>query len=160
MIIGSTVLSGWLGIARPMTAGAVAQYTVRGDQAGRVLGAYERALQDSGFEVRRRDPLGPAGWRSKAVLGSKAAAFLVSSYVPFGSLMKAGKRLGAEAEIYQYGNDVVLRIAVVPYMELFDSPEIFLLTQGVFEKITDDRYSREKLNEVLGRLAAIGVRVG
>jgi len=80
--------------------------------------------------------------------------------VPFGSLMKSGKRLGAEAQIYQYGADVVLRVAIVPYMELFDTAEVFLLSQGVFEKITDDSYSRGKLDEVLKRMAAIGVRFG
>lgn len=143
-----------------MPAGAAAQYVVRGDQLNRVLGAYERALVDSGFQVRQRDPWGSAGYRCKAIWGSKATAVLVKGFVPFGSLMKSGKRLGAEAEVYQYGNDVVLRVAVVPYMELFDSPEVFLLSQGIFEKMTDDRFSRDKLNEVVGRLAAMGVRFG
>ena len=142
-----------------MTQGATAQFMIRGDQVNRVLGAYERALVDSGFEIRKRDAWGPAGWRHKAVWGSKAKAVLVKGFVPFGSLMKSGKRLGAEAELYQYGNDVVLRVVVVPYMELFDSAEVFLLTQGVFEKITDDDFSRGKLNEVVSRLAAIGVRL-
>ncbi len=142
-----------------MTQGATAQFVIRGDHVNRVLGAYERALVDSGFEVRERNPWGSADFRHKAILGSKAKAVLVKSFVPFGSLMKSGKRLGAEAEIYQYGPDVVLRVAVVPYMELFDSAEVFLLSQGVFEKITDDGFSREKLNEVVGRVAALGVRL-
>ncbi|TLZ69955.1 MAG: hypothetical protein E6K10_09245 [Methanobacteriota archaeon] len=143
-----------------MPQGAAAQYVARGDQLNRVLAAYERALVDSGFEIRRRDPWGPAGFRCKAIWGSKATAVLVKSFVPFGSLMKSGKRLGAEAEIYQNGADVVFRVAVVPYMELFDSPEIFLLSQGVFEKITDDGFSRQKLTEILGRVGALGVRLG
>jgi len=143
-----------------MTEGAVAQFVVRGTQVNNVLGAYERALVDSGFEVRKRDPWGQAGYHHKAILGSKAKAYLVNRMVPFGSLMKSGKRLGAEAQIYQYGADVVLRVAIVPYMELFDTAEVFLLSQGVFEKITDDSYSRGKLDEVLKRMAAIGVRFG
>ena len=48
----------------------------------------------------------------------------------------------------------------MPYMEVFDSPEVFLLSQGIFEKITDDSFSREKMNEVLGRIGAMGVRLG
>ncbi len=143
-----------------MTAGAVAQLVVRGVHMNNVLAAYERALADSGFEVRKRDPWGAAGYHHKAVLGSKAKAYLVKQVVPFGSLMRSGKRLGAEAQVYQYGADVVLRVAVVPYMELFDTPEVFLLSQGVFEKITDDSYSREKLDEVVGRMQAMGVRFG
>ena len=144
----------------PMPQGAVAQFTVRGDQMSRVLGVYERALVDPGFEVRQRDPWGSSGYRCKAIWGSKAKAVLVKGFVPFGSLMKSGKRLGAEAEVYQYGADVVLRVAIVPYMEVFDSPEVFLLSQGIFEKITDDSFSREKMNEVLGRIGAMGVRLG
>ncbi len=143
-----------------MPQGAFAQYVVRGDQVNRVLGAYERALVDSGFEVRQRDAWGPAGWRCKAIWGSKAKAVLVKRIVPLGSLLKSGKRLGAEAEIYQYGGDVVVRIAVVPYMELFDSPEVFLLSQGVFEKITDDSFSNQKFGEVVNRMASLGVRFG
>jgi hypothetical protein len=143
-----------------VTQGATAQHAVRGDHVNRVLAAYERALVDSGFEVRQREPWGPAGWRCKAIWGSKATAVLVKGFVPFGSLMKSGKRLGAEAEIHQAGNDVVLRVAVVPYMELFDSPEMFLLSQGLLEKITDDSFSREKLDEVVDRMVALGVRFG
>ncbi len=142
-----------------MTQGAAAQFVIRGDQVNRVLAVYERALADSGFEVRKRDPWGAAGWRDKAIWGSKAKAYLVNRMVPFGSLTKSGKRLGAEAEMYQYGTDVVLRVVIVPYMELWDSPEVFLLSQGVFEKITDDSFSRKKLDEVLQRVAALGVRL-
>jgi hypothetical protein len=143
-----------------MTQGAAAQFVVRGDQVNRVLGAYERALVDSGFDIKSRDPWGPAGWRHKAIWGSKAKAYLVNRMVPFGDLTKSGNRLGAEAELYQYGTDVVVRIVVLPYMELWNSPQVFLLSQGVFEKITDDKFSRDKLNEVMGRVAALGVRLG
>ena len=159
MILGSLSLSRPLLHCATVTQGAAAQFTIRGDQVNRVLGAYERALTDSQFEIRKRDPWGPAGWRHKAIWGSKAKAYLVNRMVPFGSLTKSGKRLGAEAEMYQYGNDVVLRVVIVPYMELWDSPEVFLLSQGVFEKITDDSFARNKMNEVLGRVAALGVRL-
>jgi len=141
-----------------MTPGATAQFVFRNAALVQVLKAYERALADSGFELRQRRPSGPAGFLHKAVWGSRGEAYLVGSFVPFGKLLKSGKRLGAEAQIYPAGADVVLRLAVVPYMELFDSPEILLLTQGVFEKITDDEFSREKLDEIARRVWDLGYR--
>jgi hypothetical protein len=121
-----------------------------------LLAAYERALVDSGFEIRKRDWSGQY-WLHKAVLGSKAKAYFVRKIVPFGELTKAGNRLGAEAQIYAYGSGAVLRLAIVPYMELFDRAEIAFVSQGVFEMIKDDAWSREKLQEILGRLASMGL---
>lgn len=123
-----------------------------------LLAAYEKALVDSGFDIRKRDWTGQS-YMHKAVLGSKAKAYFVRKIVPFGSLTKSGNRLGAEAQIYAYGDQAIIRVAVVPYMELFDKAEIAFVTQGVFENIVDDDWSREKLNEVLGRMAALGFGV-
>ncbi len=138
-----------------MTAGATAHLGFPGRSPQDVLAGYEKALVDSGFEIRKRDWTGQY-YMHKAVLGSKAKAYMVNKLVPFGSLMKSGKRVGAEAQIYPWGNQAVLRIAMVPYMELFDKSEVMFLTAGVFEKITDDAYCVDKLHEVLGRLAAMG----
>lgn len=143
-----------------MTAGAVAQFVFRNATVNQVLAGYERALVDSEFQIKQRQPWGEAGYVHKAIWGGKAKAYLVGQIVPLGlgKLMKSGKRLGAEAQIYQHGNDVVVRMAVVPYMELFDRSEMFLLSQGIFEKITDDDFSREKLNEITQRMWALGYR--
>jgi hypothetical protein len=115
-----------------------------------VLGACTRALTDSGFEIRRQDTREGVHLLT-AVLGGPEA-FLVAEFVPFGDLMKRGKRLGAEVQVSPSGRGAVLRLAVAPYMELFDSREIPLLTQGLLEMFTDDDYAAEKFQEVLGRL--------
>ena len=138
-----------------MTSGATAQIAFPGRTVQDVLGGYERALTDSGFDIRKRDWTGQY-FAHKAVLGSKAKAYAVNKLVPFGSLMRAGKRVGAEAQIYAWGDQAVLRVVFVPYMELFDRSEIMFLSAGVFEKITDDEYCVDKLREVLGRMGAMG----
>ena len=97
-----------------MPEGAVPQFVVRGAQVNNVLGTYERALVDAGFEVRKRDTWGQAGYHHKAVLGSKAKAYLVNRMVPFGSLTKSGKRLRAEAQGFQYGAGGGVRGGVGP----------------------------------------------
>jgi hypothetical protein len=118
-----------------------------------VLGACARALVDSGFEIRRQDTREGVHLLT-AVLGGPGA-FLVAEFVPFGELMRSGKRLGAEVQVSPHGRGAVLRLAVAPYMELFDGPEIPLLTQGLLEMFTDDAYAAEKFREVLGRLRSI-----
>ncbi|HKZ89473.1 MAG TPA: hypothetical protein VJ300_04355 [Thermoplasmata archaeon] len=138
-----------------MTSGATAQLVFPGRTPQDILGAYEKALVESGFDIRKREWTGTA-FVHKAVLGSKAKAYAVSKFVPFGSLMKAGKRVGAEAQIYASGGQGVLRLVMVPYMELFDRSEIMFLSAGVFEKITDDEYCSDKLREVLSRMASMG----
>ncbi len=141
-----------------MTKGATAVIVFSGRRVQDLLAAYERALVDSDFDIRRRDWTGQA-YVHKAVLGSKAKAYFVRRLVPLGSLTKSGNRLGAEAQIYAYGDQAIIRVAIVPYMELFDKAEIAFVTQGVFEKLVEDDWSRDKLNEILGRMAALGFGV-
>ena len=120
-----------------------------------LLTAYEKALVDSGFDIKQHDWTGQY-YIHKAILGSKAKAYLVRRIVPFGELTKSGNRLGAEAQIYPSGNQAVLRMAVVPYMELFNRSEIAFVSQGVFEKIVEDDWSAKKLREIVDRMAALG----
>ncbi len=141
-----------------MTSGATAVAVFPGRRVEDLLAAYEKALVDSGFEIKKRDWTGQY-FVHKAILGSKAKAYFVRRLVPFGELTKSGNRLGAEAQIYYAGNQAVLRVAIVPYMELFNRAEVAFVTQGVFEKIVEDDWSVEKLQEVLGRMAKLGFAV-
>jgi len=138
-----------------MTSGATSVLVFPGRRVQDLLAAYEKALVDSGFEIKQHDWMGQY-YLHKAILGGKAKAYFVRKIVPFGELTKSGNRLGAEAQIYPSGNQAVLRVAVVPYMELFNKAEVAFLSQGVFEKIVDDDWSVEKLHEIVNRMAAIG----
>ncbi len=141
-----------------MTSGATAVLVFPNRRVQDLLAAYEKALVDSGFEIKQRNWTGQV-YVHKAILGSKAKAYFVRKLVPFGELTKSGNRLGAEAQVYPSGTMAVLRVAVVPYMELFNRAEVAFLTQGVFEKIVEDDWSVEKLHEILGRMAALGFAV-
>ncbi len=138
-----------------MTSGATIVLVFPGRRVQDLLAAYEKALVDSGFEIKQHDWNGQY-YLHKAILGSKAKAYFVRKMVPFGELTKSGNRLGAEAQVYPSGTMAVLRMAIVPYMELFNRAEIAFVTQGVFEKIVEDDWSVEKLHEVVNRLAALG----
>ena len=138
-----------------MTAGATAVLVFPGKRVQDLLAAYEKALVDAGFDIKQRDWNGQY-YLHKAIIGSKAKAYFVRKIVPFGEMTKAGNRLGAEAQIYPSGTLAVLKVAVVPYMELFNRAEVAFVSQGVFEKITDDAWSSEKLQEIVNRLASLG----
>ncbi len=135
-----------------MTKGAVAQHFLSGASVPQAMAAARGALEASGFKVKA-DRADARTGRLKAIWGSRLKAILVG-HLPFGKLVKSGRRLGAEVEAYDQGNVVALRFAVVPYMELFNRPEVFLLSQGLMEKLTDDAFSRDKLNEVLSRMGS------
>lgn len=138
-----------------MTSGATAVLVFPNRRVQDLLAAYEKALVDSGFEIKQWDWMGRY-YLHKAIRGSKAKAYFVRQIVPFGELTKSGDHLGAEAQVYPSGTTAVLRVAVVPYMELFNRAEVAFLSQGVFEKIVEDDWFVEKLHEIVGRMAALG----
>jgi hypothetical protein len=130
-----------------MAKGSFRELTLEGTDVRDAMEEVSRALEAAGFTIHQRGRSGDKG-NLRAVWGSKTKAFLMG-FVPFGRYLKAGKRLGAEVEITKGEGGAKVRILVVPYMELFDRPEIFLVSQDFLEKLTDDSFSREKLMEVL-----------
>ncbi|UCG00840.1 MAG: hypothetical protein JSW11_14630 [Candidatus Heimdallarchaeota archaeon] len=141
-----------------MPKGAFGQYIIKNQTVGSFTPLYERILFECRFITKERTWDGQIA-RHKAMFGSKGSSFAVSAFVPFGSLLEEGNRYGAEAEMYQYGPDVILRLLVVPYMTLFDAHDYFLLTQGVFEKILDDERCMKKLGEIVYRIMAYRVQI-
>jgi hypothetical protein len=135
--------------------GAYGQFIVKGRDVNTFLSYYELALTENHFQIKGRYWNG-RGYYHKSIHGSSGTAFVVRGFVPFGSLMEEGNRYGAEAEIYQYGSDVIFRLFILPYMVLWDRPDIFLLSQGIIEKIVDDEVCREKLVFIYNRLASCG----
>ncbi len=109
-----------------------------------------KALKKSRFKMLESGSEGHQGYL-KAVWGGKLKSYFIGN-LPFGKLVKSGKRLGAEVEITTHGSGSYVRLLVVPYMELWNRPEVFLISQGILEKLTDDSFSRKKLDEVMARL--------
>jgi len=141
-----------------MRKGSYGQYIVKNQTIDSFIALYDRVLVENGFRVKDRT------WvenviHHKAISGDTGKAFLVSTFVPFGRMMEAGNRYGAEAAIYQSGQGVVFRLLVVPYMTLFDRSDIFLLSQGIFEKVIDDDRCREKMGGIVNRLMVYRVEI-
>jgi len=139
-----------------MARGAVAQQFAPNARLDLYFRGAVQAIESAGFRIKESSVQGGRGY-ARAIWGSKAKAFFVGRLLPFGKLFKSGKRLGLEFHAVQHPTGVAVQVLVVPYMELINAPERFLLSQGVLEKLTDDDFSRAKLGEVMTRLGSIPV---
>ncbi len=88
----------------------------------------------------------------KFVSRSSLEAFLWSRFVPFGRYMRRGQRVGVEAKLSEDPRGVLLNLLVTPYMELLNLREVFLLSQGIVEKIIDDSYSVDEWRSIVAAL--------
>ena len=139
-----------------MSQGALRTFRVRNVHINDFLLHLDQVLLEVGFEPRERQWFGPV-LRGRSMWGSSAKAVLVSSFVPFGKLLKQGNRYGAEYELSQTGSDVFLRMLIAPYMAIFDHRDVFLLSQGILETYTDDKYCGEFLNDLEYRIRNKGL---
>lgn len=135
-----------------MAKGAHQEFILERVGVEATAGLLTKALEASGFKILESRGDANQGFL-KAVWGGKLKAHFVGN-LPLGKLFKSGKRLGAEVEVRAHEAGTFVRLLVVPYMELWNRPEVFLMSQGVLEKLTDDRFSRKKLDEVMERLKA------
>lgn len=110
---------------------------------------YESVLGELGFRITARLQDGSIV-RIKAMWGDRAEALMVSGLMEFGSSTIAGNRYCMELQAAQYDDDVFATLVVIPYMALFDRPEVFLLSQGVVERLVDENNCAEiRLNTLL-----------
>ncbi len=133
-----------------MPKGALQELFLQNASAPEALSFVAQALKASKFKILESHDEDGRGFL-KAVWGSKLKSYFVGN-LPLGKLFKSGKRLGAEVEVSQQAAGTAVRILIVPYMELFNRPEVFLISQGILEKLTDDSFSAKKMGEVLSHL--------
>ena len=88
----------------------------------------------------------------KAVTRSKLEAWVWHHFVPFGKWMRRGQRVGIEVHLQPCAWGVLLGMAAVPYMELFDAKEIFLISQGLIERFVDNEYSEEIWEQLMSNI--------
>lgn len=133
-----------------MAKGALEEFILDNIGVAPAIDLISRVLKESDFKLLDSGGTDGQGYL-KAVWGGKLKSYFIGN-LPFGKLFKSGKRLGAEVEVTAHGSGSYVRLLVVPYMELWNRPEVFLISQGILEKLTDDSFSRKKLEEVMTRL--------
>jgi hypothetical protein len=108
------------------------------------------ALNRNGFRLRKED-------RSneeiliRAVRGSRFF-YLLHQYIPFSSWFKELQRYGCEARFWKVKDEIRAEVYIVPYMEIVDREEIFILTQDYIERHVDERFSDELWDMVFDNL--------
>ena len=130
-----------------MKQGKWDEFVVKNQKVDSFMQLYEKVLEDNEFNFKEKKNDGSI-LRHKAIWGEGKKSFMRSS-IPGGALTEKGNRYGAEAEIYQSGDDVHFRLLVVPYMSLFDRHDIFMISQGPMEKYVDDELCKDKLFKIV-----------
>ncbi len=133
-----------------MPKGALEEFVLDNIGVAPAIDLILRTLKESNFKILESGGTAVRG-HVKAVWGGKLKSYFIGN-LPFGKLFKSGKRLGAEVEVTPHGSGSYVRLLIVPYMELWNRPEVFLISQGILEKLTDDSFSHKKLDEVMTRL--------
>jgi len=123
------------------------------------LPVFERILTLNKFKVKQKKKTKQGDLFVKAVWGSRFKAHFMRSLIPFADFFKGAQRAGCEAYLREVPNGLTLRMAVVPYTELFDRREVFLLSQGIIERFTDNRLTNELWQNILNGLASSGVQL-
>jgi hypothetical protein len=83
-----------------------------------------------------------------SIYGNRLTSIFLSR-VPITNLMRAGMQQGIELNISRYDKDLVINLGVLPYDEIMDEEEGFLITQGMLEHIADNKFNREIYDYIL-----------
>ncbi len=103
-------------------------------------------VENHGFKITNQNK--SRDWiKLDAVYGSRIAALIFGS-IPFvGQVVLWGKRLGLKASLYRR-ETIDLNIDITPYMELFNTAEIYPLSQSAEEKAADEYLAARKLHSI------------
>jgi len=110
----------------------------------------KRALSRNGFRLIEESRVGDQ-ILIRAVYGSRFF-FLLHKFLPFASIMKIFQRCGCEARFWKSDDGILAEVYVIPYMEVLDREEIFILTQNWLERRVDERLSNEMWDKIFDDL--------
>lgn len=117
-----------------------------------VVQKVKECLEIHGFKLKKENKTSQSA-SFEAVYGSRMIAILMS-FIPYiGRNLPLGKRFGLKATITD-GNPVVLYMNIVPYMEIFNTSEVFILTQSADEKASDEYVAARKMFSIAKALNA------
>jgi hypothetical protein len=109
----------------------------------KVVQNFKELLSAHGFKLKKQNETKASAY-FEAIYGSRIVAILMH-FIPYiGRNLPLGKRLGLKATITN-GNPIALSITIVPYMEIFNTSEVFILTQTIDEKASDEYVAARKM---------------
>ena len=127
--------------------------SLEGSNFEEVKTVFAEVVQEHGFKIKNRSD-SDSSFRIEALYGSRLVAFLVG-LIPFiGVHLPSGKRLLLEATLSK-DSAVKLHVRITPYMELFGSEEVGVVTQSLDEKATDEYLAARKMHSIIARLHAL-----
>lgn len=111
-----------------------------------VVQKFKELLAIHGFKLKKENETNNSTY-FEAIYGSRIVAILMR-FIPYiGRNLPLGKRFGLKAAITK-GSTITLSLNIVPYMEIFNTSEVFILTQTVDEKVTDEYVAARKIHSI------------
>lgn len=117
---------------------------------GQFLELFYGIIENNGFNITKKTDL-DGGVSIEAIYGSKIIALLTNLIPIIGHHIPWGKRLGLKASILN-GSSIEININISPYMELFNTTEVFILSQSATEKASDEYFVAHKIHKITQEL--------
>lgn len=120
------------------------------DDLDSVVKCFTETVKNYGFKINKQTDI-ENGISIDAIFGLKIIAILIN-LIPFiGRNIPWGKRLGMRATIIR-GDSINININISPYMELFNTSEVLVLSQTPDEKVTDEYLAAHKIHSITKEL--------
>jgi hypothetical protein len=111
-----------------------------------VVQKFKELIANHGFKLKKENETNDSVY-FEAIYGSRIVAVLMS-FIPYiGRNLPLGKRFGLKATITN-GSSISLSLNIVPYMEIFNTSEVFILTQTIDEKASDEYVAARKIYSI------------
>jgi DNA-directed RNA polymerase subunit RPC12/RpoP len=136
------------------TNGTYGEYLIRNSDIQSFINRYEEIISRMKVSVWHKSATEDDA-QHIAIYGNKITAPFLGR-IPGANLTRHGMLQGIELNISRYNEDLVVKLAVLPYSEKYYEEEGFLITQGILERITDNKYSREVYDKIIDDLKSHG----
>ena len=136
--------------SKDLKAWLTRKFSLEVDEVEKVKSFLTEIIKSHGFKIIKETGLNE-GVSIEGIYGSKIIAFL-TNLIPFiGRHLPIGKRLGLKASVIK-DSSVNVHINISPYMELFNTSEVLVLSQSADEKATDEYIAAKKIHSITKEL--------
>jgi hypothetical protein len=111
-----------------------------------LIECFNKIIKTYGFRIIKQVDI-ENGVSIEAIFGTRIVAFLTNLIPIIGRHLPSGKRLGLKATIFK-GNSIEINLNISPYMELFNTSEVLVLSQTADEKISDEYLAAHKIHSI------------
>jgi hypothetical protein len=137
--------------------GLYGEYLIKDTDIESFFNVYENIVSKMKLTIKRKSATEDDA-QHFSIYGNRLTSIFLSR-VPIANLMRAGMQQGIELNVSRCDKDLIIKLGVLPYDELMDEEEGFLITQGILEHISDNVFNREIYDYILNDFKANGLEL-